>query len=56
MDMKKHMLICFFVSMLVDRENKWHSCKMNVGIRKSGRQLLRKLIGKKKLSRKKWSR
>ncbi len=46
-DIKRHILICFFISMLVDREKKRHSCKMNIVIRKSGRQLLRKLIGRK---------
>jgi hypothetical protein len=30
MDMKRHMLICFFISMLVDREKKWNSYKMEV--------------------------
>ncbi len=48
MDIKRHILIYFFISMLVDRENEWHSCKMNVVIRENGRQLLRKLIGEKK--------
>ncbi len=47
MDMKRHMLICFFISMLVDREKKWSNYKMEVAIKKGGIQLLRKLIGKK---------
>jgi hypothetical protein len=55
MDMKRHMLICFFISMLVDKEKKWDSYKMEVVIKKGGIQLLRKLIVKKKLLRKKWS-
>jgi hypothetical protein len=36
MDMKWHMLICFFISMLVDREKKWSSYKMEVVIKKVG--------------------
>jgi hypothetical protein len=36
-DMKRHMLICFFMSMLVDREIEWDSYKMEVDIRKGGR-------------------
>jgi len=30
MDMKKHMLIYFFISMLVGRENEWSSYKMAI--------------------------
>jgi hypothetical protein len=39
MDMKKHMLIFFLISMLVDRKNEWDSYKMKVIIRKGGRYL-----------------
>jgi hypothetical protein len=34
MDMKKHMLIYLFSIMLVDKEKKWGSYKMEVVIRK----------------------
>jgi len=34
MDMKKHMIICFFTSMLVDREKEWGGYKMEVVIKK----------------------
>ncbi len=37
MDMKRHILICFFQSMLVDRKKKTGSYKMEVVIRKGGR-------------------
>jgi hypothetical protein len=37
MDMKKHMLILFFISMLVDRKKEWGSYKMEVVIKKGGR-------------------
>jgi hypothetical protein len=37
MNMKKHMLICFFISMLRDRKKEWGSYKMDVVIRKGGR-------------------
>jgi hypothetical protein len=37
MDMKRHMLNFFFISMMVDREKKWGSYKMEVVIRKGGR-------------------
>jgi hypothetical protein len=37
MDMKRHMLICFFIFMLVHNKNKWDSYKMKVIIRKGGR-------------------
>ncbi len=30
MNMKKHMLICFFISMLVDKGKEWGSYKMEV--------------------------
>ncbi len=30
MDMKRHMLICFLISMLVDRGKEWGSYKMEV--------------------------
>jgi hypothetical protein len=32
--MKKHMLIWFFISKLVDKEKKWRSYKMEVVIKK----------------------
>jgi hypothetical protein len=47
MDMKRHMLICFFTSMLMDKEKEWGGYKMEVVIKKSGKWLLRKLIWKK---------
>jgi hypothetical protein len=34
MDMKKHMLIYFFIFMLVDREKEWSIYKMEVIIKK----------------------
>jgi len=37
MDMKKHMLICFSISMLVDKEKEWTSHQMEVVIRKVGK-------------------
>jgi hypothetical protein len=37
MDMKKHMLICFFISILVDREKEWGSYKVDVVTKKGGR-------------------
>jgi len=37
MDMKKHMLILFFISMLVDRKKEWSSYKMEVVNRKCGK-------------------
>jgi len=43
MDMKKHMLICFFISMLVgwgkewEEENEWGSYKMEIIIKKQMR-------------------
>jgi hypothetical protein len=36
MDMERHILIYFFISMLVDREKEWNSYKMEVVIRKGG--------------------
>jgi hypothetical protein len=47
MDMKIHILILFFVSMLVDMGKEWDSYKMEVAIRKGGRLLLMKLIKKR---------
>jgi hypothetical protein len=44
MDMKRHMVICFFISMLVDREKEWLVIKQKVVIKKGGKQSLRKLI------------
>jgi hypothetical protein len=46
MGMKKHMLICFFISFLVDKEKEWGSHKMGIIIKKGEGWLLRKLIGK----------
>jgi hypothetical protein len=37
MEMKKHMLICFFMSMLVGKGKKWNSYKTEVVIKKGGR-------------------
>jgi len=37
MDMKRHMVIWFFISMLVDREKEWNSCKIKVVIKKGER-------------------
>jgi hypothetical protein len=37
MDMKRHMLICFVISMLMDRKKKWGSYKMEVIIKKGGK-------------------
>jgi len=37
MDMKRQMLSCFFISMLVDREKEWGSYKMEVVIKKGDR-------------------
>jgi hypothetical protein len=34
MNMKRHILICFFIFMLIDREKEWDSYKMEVIIRK----------------------
>jgi len=31
---ERHMLICFFISMLVDEEEKWNNYKMKVFIKK----------------------
>jgi hypothetical protein len=31
MDMKRNMLICFFISMLVDKEKEWGTSKSKVG-------------------------
>ncbi len=37
MDMKRRMLIFFFLSMLVDKKKEWNSYKMKVVISKGGR-------------------
>jgi hypothetical protein len=37
MDMKRHILIYFFISMLVDREKEWSSYKKELVIWKGGR-------------------
>jgi hypothetical protein len=42
MEMKRHMLICFFISMLVDRGKEWGIYNIEVLIMKGGRKLLRK--------------
>jgi hypothetical protein len=36
MDMKRHVLICSFISMLVDRKNEWNSYKMGLLLEKVG--------------------
>jgi hypothetical protein len=51
MDMKRHMLICFFISMLVNKAKKWGSYKMEVVIRKSRRYLLKKYWKKKTIKK-----
>ncbi len=38
MDMKRHMLICFFISMLVDRKNHWSSYKLEIVVMKVNRK------------------
>jgi hypothetical protein len=37
MHMKRHMLICFVISMLVDKGKKWDSYKVKIIIKKGGR-------------------
>jgi len=37
MDIKRHMIIFFFISMLVDREKEWDNYKMEVIIKKCER-------------------
>jgi len=37
MGMKRHMLICFVIFMLVDKKKEWGSYEMEVIIRKGGR-------------------
>jgi hypothetical protein len=37
MDMKRHKLISFFISMLMDRKKKWGSYKMEVINKKDGK-------------------
>jgi len=46
MDMKRHMVICFFISMSLDRKKEWDSNKMEIIIKK---------VNKNKLLKKKWS-
>jgi len=41
MDMKRSMLICFFISMLVDKEKEWDGYKMEVIIIKVGDNYLK---------------
>jgi hypothetical protein len=36
MDIKKHILICFFISTLVNKEKEWDSYKMELAIKKGG--------------------
>jgi hypothetical protein len=56
MDMKKHMLICLSITMLMDRGKKWDSYKMEVVIRKDKKIIILKVNKKKKqLLRKKWN-
>jgi hypothetical protein len=43
MDMKRHVLIYFFISVLVDRGKEWGNYEMELVISKGGRVLLRKL-------------
>jgi hypothetical protein len=45
-DMKRHMLIFFLISMSMDREKEWGSFKMEVVFIKGGRYLLKKTIKK----------
>jgi hypothetical protein len=47
MDIKRHMLNFFFISILVDRGKEWDNYKMKVVIRKSERKWFKILIGKK---------
>jgi hypothetical protein len=42
MEMKRHMLICFLICILMDREKEWDSFKMEVIIREGGRKLLKR--------------
>jgi len=49
MDMKRHILILFFISMLVDMRKEWGNYKMEVVSRKGGRLLLRKINKKKEV-------
>jgi hypothetical protein len=37
MDVKRHMLVSFFISMLVDREKEWDGYNMEVVIKKGGK-------------------
>jgi hypothetical protein len=37
MDMKRHMLIFFLISILVDRKKEWGNYKMEVVIKKGGK-------------------
>jgi hypothetical protein len=53
MNMKRHMLIYFFIFMLVDREKEWGSYKIEVVIKKNGKKILRKLKEKKVVNKKK---
>jgi hypothetical protein len=48
MDMKRCMLICFFISMLVDKAKERNSYKMEVVIRKGGRIVIKTVNMKRK--------
>jgi hypothetical protein len=43
MDMKIHMLICFFISILMDIGKEWDSYKMEVVIKKGGEIIIKKV-------------
>jgi hypothetical protein len=47
MDMKRHMLICFLKSMLVNKKKEWDSCKMEVVIKKRWEIVIMKINYKK---------
>jgi hypothetical protein len=47
MDMKKYILIYFFISMLVDREKEWNNYKTKVVIKKGGGIVIKKVNKKK---------
>jgi hypothetical protein len=52
MDMKRHMLMCFFIFMLVSRENEWGRYKDGIKIMKEGKWLLEKYVAKKVIRKK----
>jgi hypothetical protein len=49
MDMKRHMLISFFTSMLVDRKKEWGGYKMEVVIIKKRWEMVIKKVNMKKI-------